>query len=69
MSRQFKNGTCSCWRKVNNTLKEHNTQLSQSFTISGHMYLNVATEKIEKSRKQPKAIIASFCPFCGQKLK
>lgn len=69
MSRQMKNGKCSCWKTIDKKLSEHNTRLSQSFTFTGHLYLNVGTENIEKSRKSPKTVIASYCPFCGEKLK
>lgn len=68
MSTQHKNGTCSCWRAVNETLNETGDELSQSFSINGHMWLHVATNKRNPSRAKPKTIVASFCPFCGEKL-
>ncbi len=70
MTRQLKNGSCSCWKTINKQLVEHNTRLSESFTFSGHTYLQIATEKIDsKVRKPTKLMLASYCPFCGSKLK
>ena len=69
MSKQFKNGTCSCWEQCNRELAKHNARLSGSFSLSGHDYLNVATENIVKSRNRPKTVVASYCPFCGKKLR
>jgi len=69
MSRQFKDGRCSCWKQVNDELEKHGTLLATSFTLSGHEFLNIETERTDGKRKPPKRIVASFCPFCGQKLK
>ena len=71
MSRQLKNGKCSCWAEVNKQLDKQgtNSELSQSFTFTGHHYLQVRTENKVKSRKSPKTVLASYCPFCGEKLK
>ncbi len=71
MSRQFKNGKCSCWDQVNKKLDEAgaNAELVQSFSFTGHHYLQVKTDNKNKSRKAPKTVLASYCPFCGKKLK
>ena len=71
MSRQTKNGQCSCWKDVDKQLEaaNANARLVQSFTFTGHHYLQVKTENLNKSRKAPKTVIASYCPFCGKKLK
>lgn len=70
MSRQYNDGRCSCWKRVDKLLGERDgAKLSITFTLTGHHYLQVKTEKISKSRKAPKLILASYCPFCGEKLK
>ena len=69
MARQYKNGRCSCWKQVNEQLSNHNTALDELFTLTGHHYLKVATHRCDKKKKPPKSVIASHCPFCGEKLK
>lgn len=69
MSKQAKNGRCSCWDQVNKSLEETGDELTKWFSFSGHHYLEIATSKIVKSRKKPKRVFASFCPMCGAKLK
>lgn len=71
MSRQFKNGKCSCWNDVDKQLDKAgaNARLALSFSLNGHHYLQVKTENVNTSRKAPKTVIASYCPFCGTKLK
>lgn len=69
MPRQYKNGRCSCWKEADRALGEHGTQLRYSYLMTGGVLLNVATENKTKSRRKPKSILASYCPFCGAKLK
>jgi len=69
MSKQYKNGRCSCWKSINETLRKEGSQLGFSFTMTGHEYLQVTTENVGKSRKKPSIVVASHCPFCGSKLK
>jgi hypothetical protein len=69
VSRQFKNGTCSCWKKVDANLGEKGTRLERLFSIGDHQYLAIATERMDGKRSPPRRIVASFCPFCGSKLK
>ena len=71
MSKQQKNGKCSCWASVNRRLKSSETELSLSFTWTNptHYYLQVATERTDgNNRKKKKTVLASYCPFCGKKL-
>lgn len=71
VSRQLKNGKCTCWAKVDKELDKQGTtsELAQSFTFTGHHYLQVKTENKNKLRKSPTTVFASYCPFCGKKLK
>lgn len=69
MSRQYKDGSCSCWKSVNKTLEELGGRLSERFSLSGHRYLSIETEKINSSNRNKPAAVASYCPFCGNKLK
>ena len=70
MSRQLKNGKCSCWAKVNKELGKHETALTYAWGMGGTTYLEVATHYDgEKNRGIAKKMFASFCPFCGGKLK
>ena len=70
MSRQFKNGKCSCWDRLNKILKGHNAELDISFNFIGEHFLNITTNKINSRLKgNKKRVFASFCPFCGCKLK
>ena len=69
MSRQFKNGTCSCWKQVDERLSKEGTALVKALTFHGHQYLELWTERIDTKRKPPHRVVASFCPFCGSKLK
>jgi len=60
MSRQFNNGSCSCWKQVDRNIAKHGMSLSYVVSVTGHKYLNVA---------KTLTIVARFCPFCGAKLK
>lgn len=60
-----------CIRRVNELLREHNTVISQavSFSDPSRELIQVATAKVDSLvRSKPKALFASFCPFCGLKL-
>ena len=71
MSKQHKNGSCSCWDQVDQTLAEQNTRIGRSFGgLTGRHYIMIVSEKVDtKKRGKPRSIMASFCPFCGKKLK
>ena len=65
--------THQCFVKLNERLAEDNARLAMGFMITESMSLRsrllVATEKIDKSkRKAPPSVVASYCPFCGEKL-
>lgn len=59
---------CNCIAEVNETLKQHNTMLV--FTLFGNpSRVIVDTTQIESGRgkKKAAAMIANFCPFCGER--
>lgn len=63
-----------CFNQVNEQLKPFNTQLEEKFQMdfgSGRakvLYV-IATHRIDPTKRKPaKAVVASFCPFCGIKL-
>lgn len=57
---------CDCMETTNAMLREkHNTILAFTFGTPSRTVLS--TMKFdEKKRGKPVAMIASFCPFCGQ---
>jgi hypothetical protein len=59
-----------CFELANETLKADNTELVDVWEIpSGRSRLQIATRKINNEiRRGPAVIVASFCPFCGEKL-
>lgn len=58
--------SCDCINHVNGLLSEQNTQLVA--TIFGEpRKVVVETVKIDsKKRGRPPAMLASYCPFCGE---
>ena len=61
---------CDCIEKLNNKLEPHNTAVSVSMDLfgGGPDKAVVATVKADDSKRgRPKALIASYCPFCGTK--
>jgi hypothetical protein len=69
MSRQYKNGRCTCWAKCDKELVKHGTRLATAFSFSGKHFLELGTERTDGRRKPAKRIVCSYCPFCGAKLK
>lgn len=69
MSRQFKNGKCSCWQQVDARLKKEGSSLARAFNFAGQEFLEVKTQRDDEKRKPPARIVCSFCPFCGSQLK
>jgi hypothetical protein len=58
---------CDCISKVNNLLASRNTALVQDI-ISTTPHTFVATVKLKSGvRSKPVAMMATFCPFCGEK--
>lgn len=58
-----------CFKDIDEKLKSHNTRLSCN--LLDHNELLIATERIETGRWKKRAalVVATFCPFCGEKLK
>lgn len=66
---------CDCIPNINKMLEADNTRLHQPMMVFGGgdagKMLFVETEQIEKGRgkKKAKALFASHCPFCGEKIE
>ena len=67
---------CDCAKQVNKSLKENDTNtrldipmmLSMSENTVSADRLSVSTCKASsKSRKKAQRVMASYCPFCGEK--
>lgn len=65
---------CECVEKMNAALAPKNGKLAIAISISPDLStmtsrLMVATEKIDKAKRKPApTALASYCPFCGEKL-
>jgi hypothetical protein len=64
---------CECRAKFDEKLAASNCRLASVFQVTKDNDLQlryaVATEKIDKTkRKEMPTVIASFCPFCGERL-
>ena len=68
MSRQYKNGKCSCWAAIEKKLEETDDAIDYSFSMDGRVYLQISTFRV-RGRGRPQAIVATYCPVCGEKLK
>lgn len=68
---------CDCYTKINEKLKERNLKLiGYAFIMPGFvMTPQIKTEWIDRDKAprgkktSPTAMIASHCPFCGQKIE
>lgn len=65
---------CNCITKVNEFLKDHNTQVEFPIVFNANKGLSVVTAmristvKLDtKNREGPVALFASYCPICGEK--
>ena len=61
---------CDCIEKLNELLKPRNTLINVSFDLLGKMPMRtiISTVKYDdKNRMEERTIIATYCPFCGQK--
>jgi len=63
---------CNCLAQVQEHLAAHNTQIDVGLSIRDNTikFLGVylKTHKIDTHKRgQPKNVIASYCPFCGEK--
>lgn len=63
---------CGCRSRINAGLESRNARLASGFTVwpEGAMDLApvfVTLEKINPRGKKPPTLLATFCPFCGEK--
>jgi len=59
---------CECIAKVNEQMKQHNTMLV--FTLLGspsRVIIDTVQVEAGRGKKKAAAVIASFCPFCGER--
>jgi len=58
-----------CFKELSKVLVEENTRLQFNYLNQNHVF--VATERIRNLRdgKKAKRVVASYCPFCGEKLE
>jgi hypothetical protein len=63
---------CDCRKRINESLAPKNARLAYGFTIgNGAMDISpplIELEKIAPRGKKPPILMATFCPFCGEKL-
>lgn len=58
--------TCRCISVMNGLLAEHNTQLVTTL-LGNPPRVVICTSKVDdRVRGRPKAVLANFCPFCGE---
>lgn len=58
---------CDCIQQTNEMLKEHNIRLVSTMFAKPEVVV-IQTEKIDsKKRGRPPVMLASYCPFCGEK--
>jgi hypothetical protein len=61
-----------CITRVNEQLKEHNTQLSLAYSLTTPMreLIHIRTVKLDPLlRGRPMVLFATYCPICGMKLE
>jgi hypothetical protein len=57
----------NCYTRIDRKLKKLNTRLTRNLFDRNHLV--IATEPIKKLRgKKAKVVIATYCPFCGEKV-
>ena len=64
----------ACFKKFDDHLREHNGRLAVGLQVTEGRGLRarllIATEKIDKAKRKPvPSVMATFCPFCGEKLE
>lgn len=58
---------CDCITNANNLFREHNTALVTTMFANPERVV-LATQKVnDKVRGKPKYVIATCCPFCGER--
>lgn len=64
---------CECRNRINEALAPKNARLAYGFTLGeGSMNLSpplIETEKISSRGKRPPVVMATFCPFCGERFE
>lgn len=67
---------CNCVKEMDEALKEHNGRIGLAILLpaNGSNRLRsrvlIRTEKVDaKKRKPVPAVMASFCPFCGESVE
>jgi len=66
---------CACNNVINEKLKLHNAKLAGAFSIDagkleGHsIIITTETTTPGRRRKSVPLVLASHCPFCGEKLQ
>lgn len=63
---------CDCVKNMNERLATLNVRIAQGLFLTPTHDLQamtlVATEKVDKAKRKPlPAVVANFCPFCGEK--
>lgn len=61
-----------CFTEMNDLLRKHNGMLAVAIDFSGkgRELIALSVEKADaKVRKKPPSLFATYCPFCGVKLK
>lgn len=57
---------CDCIKTTNALLADHNARITLSMIGDQHPF--ILTEKVnEKQRGKAPLLMASYCPFCGEK--
>ncbi len=60
-----------CVQRVNEKLREHNTQLHTAYSLTDPMreLIHIKTTKLDPTQRgRPLSLFATYCPFCGEKL-
>lgn len=64
---------CDCVKRFDDALAPHNGRIAMEIQVTKDMSLLarlcIATEKLDKSKRKPvPTVMASYCPFCGEKM-
>lgn len=66
--------TCERIEKFNEKLAERNSKLQCTFSFprdgsAAYHTVYIPTEKINKRNRDKCGVVATFCPFCGEKYR
>ena len=56
-----------CIRETNKKLEGHNTVLVTNLLNLNHIFID--TQRVGGRGTKAKTVVASYCPFCGEKLE